>query len=119
MANVTLSQDNFEEVSSQGTVFIDFWAAWCPPCQRFAPVYEQVAEVNPDIVFAKVDVEAQPELAARFDIRSVPTLLVIRDRIQVFARGGALPGHVLQELVDAVRTLDMDLIREALAQQAQ
>ncbi|MDP8928280.1 MAG: thioredoxin family protein [Actinomycetota bacterium] len=118
MATVTLTKGNFEEVTSQGTVFIDFWAAWCLPCQRFAPIYDEVAEANPDIFFAKVDVDAQPELAAGFDIRSVPTLLVIRDRIRVFARAGALPGDVLQELAEAVRTLDMDLIREGLAQQA-
>ncbi|MDP8929429.1 MAG: thioredoxin family protein [Actinomycetota bacterium] len=118
MATATLTRDNFEEVTSQGTVFIDFWAEWCPPCQRFAPIFDLVAEAIADNMFAKVDFEAQRELAARFDIRSIPTLLVIRDRIRVFARPGALPGDVLQELVEAVRNLDMDVIRDGLAQQA-
>lgn len=108
MATVTLTKGNFEEITSERIVFIDFWAAWCPPCQRFAPVYDRVAEANPDVVFAKVDIEAQPELAASFDIRSIPTLLVIRDGIRVFSRAGALPGDVLQELVDAIRALDID-----------
>lgn len=116
MATVTLTTGNFEEITSQGTVFIDFWAHWCPPCQQFAPIYDRIADANPDVIFGKVDIEAQPELAARFDIRSIPTLLVIRDRIQVFARAGALTCAVLQELVDAVRALDMDTIRDDLAQ---
>lgn len=118
MPTVTLTKDNFEEVTSQGTVYIDFWAEWCPPCQRFAPIYDQVAQANPDVIFAKVDVDAQPELAAGFDIRSIPTILVMRERIRVFARAGALASDVLQELVDAVRNLDMDVIRDRLAQQA-
>ena len=92
MATTELTEANFGEVTSgEGIVLIDFWADWCGPCKRFAPIFERVSEKHPDIVFAKVDTEAEPELAAEFNIRSIPTLMAIRDGVIVFQQPGALP----------------------------
>ena len=115
MPTVELTKENFEEFTSQGTVLIDVWAGWCGPCRRFAPVYEQAAEANPDVVFGKVDTEAEPELAASFGIQSIPTLVAFRDGIGVFMQPGALPGEVLQRLVDQIEALDMDEVRQQAA----
>lgn len=116
MATVELTTANFDEVTSrEGIVLVDFWAGWCGPCLRFAPIYERSSEKHPDIVFGKVDTEAQPELAAKFDIRSIPTLMAIRDGIIVFAQPGALPESALESLIDQVRQLDMDDVRKQLA----
>jgi thioredoxin 1 len=96
-------------------VLVDFWASWCGPCLRFAPTYERASEKHEDIVFGKVDTEAQVELSAKFDIRSIPTIMAIRDGVMVFAQPGALPESALESLITQVRALDMDEVRTQLA----
>src|SRR5215831_12083057 len=109
MATVELTTANFDEVTEQpGIVLVDFWADWCPPCKRFAPVYERSSEKHPDIVFGKVDTEAQQEIAAKFDIRSIPTIMAVRDGVIVFSQAGALPESALESLIDQVQKLDME-----------
>ncbi|MFG3703641.1 thioredoxin [Micromonospora sp. NPDC047670] len=116
MATVELTTANFDEVAgSDGIVLVDFWAEWCGPCKRFAPVYERSSEKHPDIVFGKVDTEAQQELGAKFDIRSIPTIMAIRDGVIVFAQPGALPESALENLIEQVQALDMDDVRQKLA----
>lgn len=118
MATRALTKDDFKDaVEKPGIVFIDWWAEWCGPCRGFAPVYERVAEANPDITFAKIDTDREQELAASFNIRSIPTLMIFRDGIPLFAQPGALPQQALEELVQKVRALDMDEVRKAVAQE--
>ena len=118
MATLTLTKDNFKDMlEKNGIVFIDWWAAWCGPCKAFAPVYDRVAEANPDITFAKIDTDAEQELGSAFGIRSIPTLMIFRDGIPLFAQPGALPQDALEELVQKVRALDMDEVRRTIAQQ--
>ncbi|WP_026926954.1 thioredoxin family protein [Granulicoccus phenolivorans] len=105
-------------ISAGGIVLLDFWAAWCGPCRRFAPVFEKAAEKHPDIVFGKVDTEAEQELAAGFGITSIPTLMAFRDGILVFAQPGALNAATLDQVIDAVRGLDMDEVRAQVAAQS-
>ncbi|MDQ1248284.1 MAG: thioredoxin 1 [Actinomycetota bacterium] len=120
MATVELNLDTFKStVEDSDTVFIDFWASWCGPCRMFAPVYEQVSEDNPDLVFAKVDTEAEQQLAAEFRITSIPTLMAIRDGIVLYSQPGALPKGNLEELVKAVRDVDMDQVRADIAKQSE
>jgi thioredoxin 1 len=112
MTTRELTAAEFTEVTGgEGIVLIDFWAAWCGPCVRFAPVYERVSEKHPDIVFAKVDTEAEPMLSQEFGIRSIPTLMAIRDGVLVFQQAGALPESALESLISQVRDLDMEEVK--------
>jgi thioredoxin 1 len=111
MATVTLTAENFAEKAASGIMLVDFWAAWCGPCRTFAPIYERVSEKHTDITFGKVDTEAEQELSIEFDIRSIPTVMAIRDGIVVFAQPGALPEAALESLISKVRELDMDDVR--------
>ncbi|MET7903762.1 thioredoxin [Streptomyces sp. NPDC005336] len=114
-STVELTKDNFDEiVSGSDFVLIDFWASWCGPCRMFAPVYEKAAERHQDLTFAKVDTEAQPELAAAFDIQSIPTLMIVRDNIAVFAQPGALPEQALEDVIGQARDLDMEEVRASI-----
>ena len=116
MATVELTKDTFEEaILSNDTVLVDFWAEWCGPCRAFAPVFEKLSEEHPDIVFAKVDTEAEQELAGYFQIRSIPTLMAFRDNIGVFSQPGALPEKALADLIEQINGLDMDEVRREVA----
>jgi thioredoxin 1 len=117
-STVELTQQNFEQtVNAGGIVLIDWWASWCGPCRMFAPTYEKVAAKHPDIVFGKVDTEAQQALAGSFDIRSIPTLMILRDKVLLFSQAGALPEAALEDLIRQVRALDMDKVRAEIAEQ--
>jgi thioredoxin 1 len=117
-ATVEITQQNFKQnVEKDGIVLIDWWAPWCGPCRTFGPTYEKVAGKHPDITFGKVDTEAQPELAGSFEIRSIPTLMILRDKVLLFSQAGALPEAALEDLIKQVRALDMDKVRAEIAEQ--
>ncbi len=115
MTTIALTDQSFEQtVLNNDIVLVDFWAAWCGPCRQFAPIFEKAAEAHPDVVFGKVDTDAQPALQAMFQISSIPTLMAFREGILVFAQPGALPAPALEEVVTAVKGLDMDDVREKI-----
>ena len=118
-ATVELTNDTFAStVADNDIVIVDFWASWCGPCRTFAPIFEEAAERHADVVFAKVDTEAQPELAGSFGVRSIPTVVVLRDEVVLYAQPGALPSAAIDELLDKVRELDMDEVRSELEARA-
>ena len=118
MSSTALTAGTFEDtVTANDIVLVDFWADWCGPCKRFGPVFEAASETHPDIVFAKVDTEAEQGLSAAANIRSIPTLMAFRQGILVFNQAGALPADALEQLIAGVRSLDMDKVREQLAEQ--
>jgi thioredoxin 1 len=119
MATVELTAENFEAaLAAGGLLLVDFWAAWCGPCRRFGPVFERVSGKHPDAVFGKVDTQAEPELAVAFGISSIPTLMMIRDNVVLYAQPGALPEQALEQLIAGARELDMDQVRKNLATRA-
>jgi thioredoxin 1 len=118
VATVELNQENFEQiVTANDMVVVDFWAPWCAPCRSFAPTFEAASERHADVVFAKVNTEEQQELAAAFDIRSIPTLMFFRERVILYAEAGALPPPMLEEVLKAAKAVDMEVVRREIAAQ--
>ncbi len=119
MATRDITADEFMPlIEKDGIVLVDFWAEWCGPCKTFAPIYAAVAENHPDAVFAKVDTEAEQALSGGLGIRSIPTLMIFRDGIQVFSQPGAIPAAALEDLVTQVKALDMDQVRTSIEESA-
>lgn len=118
MATVTLTKDNIEDViRADNMVIVDFWAGWCEPCKTFAPIFDKVSDNHPDVTFAKVDVEQEVELAQGFNIRSIPTVAVLRDRVMLFNQAGALPESDLESVVSQGKAVDMDSVHAEIARQ--
>ena len=116
MATVEVTEQNFRQLTSEGMVVLDWWAGWCGPCRRFAPVYEEASTRHPDVVFGKIDTEAQQGLAGAFGIQSIPTIMAFRDGVLLFAQPGSLPGEVLDELIKKLKEIDMDEVRRRVAE---
>ncbi|MEW5893521.1 MAG: thioredoxin [Pseudomonadota bacterium] len=120
MAVLELNEENFEDtILSNDFVVIDFWAPWCGPCRGFAPVFEAASEKHPDIVFAKINTEEQQALAAHFQIRSIPTLMIFREKVIIYSQAGALPAGAFDELLNKARELDMAKVHEEIARESQ
>jgi thioredoxin len=120
MATMDLTKENFEQtVNDNPIVIIDFWAPWCGPCRGFAPVFEKASESHPDVVFAKVNSDEQQELAGAFNIRSIPTLMVFREKVVLFQQAGALPGQALEQVLTQAKSLDMAKVHAEIAAQQQ
>ena len=118
MATVELTQENFEQtVNDNAMVIIDFWAPWCGPCRGFAPIYEKASETHPDVIFAKVNTDEQQELAGAFAIRSIPTLMVFREKVILFQQAGALPGNALEQVIAQAKSVDMAKVHEEVRNQ--
>ena len=120
MGAVAITKDTFQgTIERGGIVLLDWWAPWCGPCRAFAPVFEKVAEANPDATFAKINTDEEQELSGAFQIRSIPTLMVFRDRVLLFSQAGSLPQSALEDLLRKVRELDMEQVRAEIAREEQ
>ncbi len=120
MATIDITEDTFEEtINNNDIVIVDFWAEWCGPCKSFSPIYEEVSEKHEDIVFGKIDTEAEQALGAHFQVRSIPTLMIFREQVVLFSQAGMLSGPQLEEVISKVKEIDMVKVHEEVAKQAE